>query len=163
MLRALSRERWKVVEPLLDTALDLDPEDRPAFLDRICRGDAALRAEVMSLLAACESGSSMLESPAAVAFAPLLDKAEVAAPPSMLGGRYRIVRELGRGGMATVYLADDPKHGRQVAVKTLHTEIARAIGRERFIREIEIAARLSHPHILPLHDSGEEESACDDE
>ncbi|MEO8620547.1 MAG: serine/threonine-protein kinase, partial [bacterium] len=57
--------------------------------------------------------------------------------------------------MATVHLADDPKHSRQVAVKVLHTEVARMIGRERFIREIEIAASLSHPHILPLHDSGE--------
>ena len=57
--------------------------------------------------------------------------------------------------MATVYLADDPKHGRQVAVKVLHGEVARRIGRKRFMREIEIAAGLSHPHILPLHDSGE--------
>ena len=81
----------------------------------------------------------------------------------MLGGRYRIVREIGRGGMATVYLADDPKHGRQVAVKTLHADVARMIGRERFAREIEIAAGLSHPHILPLHDSGEEPSELGDE
>src|SRR5581483_3288036 len=72
-----------------------------------------------------------------------------------LGGRYHVVREIGRGGMATVYLANDPKHGRQVAVKVLHRDVARLIGRERFLREIEIAASLSHPHILPLHDSGE--------
>jgi serine/threonine-protein kinase len=58
--------------------------------------------------------------------------------------------------MATVYLAEDPKHGRQVAVKTLRSELARRSGRARFEREIEIAAGLSHPHILPLHDSGEE-------
>jgi tetratricopeptide (TPR) repeat protein/TolB-like protein len=76
--------------------------------------------------------------------------------PTLLGGRYQIVREIGRGGMATVYLADDPKHGRQVAVKTLRSEVARRSGRVRFEREIEIAAGLSHPHILPLHDSGEE-------
>jgi serine/threonine-protein kinase len=61
--------------------------------------------------------------------------------------------------MATVYLADDPKHGRQVAVKMLHADVARMIGPERFAREIEIAAGLSHPHILPLHDSGEEPPA----
>src|SRR4029453_8808236 len=75
-----------------------------------------------------------------------------------LTDRYRIVREIGRGGMATVYLADDPKHRRQVAVKTLHAGVARIIGRQQFAREIEIAAGLSHPHILPLHDSGEEAS-----
>jgi eukaryotic-like serine/threonine-protein kinase len=71
-----------------------------------------------------------------------------------LADRYTLQRELGRGGMATVYLADDLKHGRQVAIKVLHAEIAAAIGPERFVREIEIAARLQHPHILPLYDSG---------
>ncbi|MGE0126067.1 MAG: protein kinase [Vicinamibacterales bacterium] len=72
-----------------------------------------------------------------------------------LAGRYRMVRELGRGGMATVYLADDPRHRRQVAVKVLHPALAAAIGSTRFVREIGIAARLSHPHILPLFDSGD--------
>jgi serine/threonine-protein kinase len=69
--------------------------------------------------------------------------------------RYVIERELGRGGMATVYLARDLRHGRAVAVKVLRPELAHAIGPERFIREIEIAARLSHPNILPLYESGE--------
>jgi len=72
-----------------------------------------------------------------------------------LAGRYSIERELGRGGMATVYLAQDLKHRRPVAIKVLAPELAAALGRERFLREIETAARLSHPHILPLHDSGE--------
>lgn len=71
-----------------------------------------------------------------------------------LAARYRIVRELGRGGMATVYLADDLKHDRRVAVKVLRPELAAALGPERFLREIQIAALLAHPHILPLHDSG---------
>jgi non-specific serine/threonine protein kinase len=71
-----------------------------------------------------------------------------------LAGRYRIERELGRGGMATVYLAEDLKHSRQVAVKVMRPEIAGAIGPDRFQREIEFAARLNHPHILSLFDSG---------
>jgi serine/threonine protein kinase/Tfp pilus assembly protein PilF len=71
-----------------------------------------------------------------------------------LADRYAIERELGRGGMATVYLARDLKHHRAVAVKVLRPELAGAIGPERFLREIEIAAGLSHPHILPLFDSG---------
>ncbi len=71
-----------------------------------------------------------------------------------LADRYRIERELGRGGMATVYLADDLKHGRKVAIKLLMPEIAQAIGTERFLVEIEVPARLTHPHILPLFDSG---------
>ena len=72
-----------------------------------------------------------------------------------LADRYPIERELGRGGMATVYLAQDAKHGRRVAIKVLLPELAAVLGAERFLREIEIAARLSHPHILPLFDSGQ--------
>jgi serine/threonine-protein kinase len=69
--------------------------------------------------------------------------------------RYTIDRELGRGGMAVVFLAQDQKHHRKVAIKVLEPELAAALGRERFLREIETAAGLNHPHILPLHDSGE--------
>jgi len=72
-----------------------------------------------------------------------------------LADRYTIERELGRGGMATVYLAQDLKHRRRVAIKVLKPELAAALGPERFLQEIEIAAGLTHPHILPLYDSGE--------
>src|SRR6476660_291433 len=72
-----------------------------------------------------------------------------------MADHYRIERELGRGGMATVYLAEDRKHRRPVAVKILHPELASNVGSDRFLREIEIAARLNHPHILTLIDSGE--------
>jgi Tol biopolymer transport system component len=72
-----------------------------------------------------------------------------------LASRYTIERELGSGGMATVYLAEDLRHHRKVAVKVLRPEIAASLGSDRFFREIEVAARLQHPHILPLLDSGE--------
>ena len=72
----------------------------------------------------------------------------------VLADRYRIERELGQGGMATVYLAEDVKHRRKVAVKVLRRELAQSLGRGRFLREIQIAAQLYHPHILPLIDSG---------
>jgi TolB-like protein len=72
-----------------------------------------------------------------------------------LRDRYLLERELGRGGMATVYLAQDLRHRRQVAVKVLQPELAATLGSDRFFREIEVAARLQHPHILPLLDSGE--------
>ncbi|CAG0996289.1 partial serine/threonine protein kinase, bacterial, partial [Anaerolineae bacterium] len=71
-----------------------------------------------------------------------------------LAGRYAIQREIGAGGMALVYLAEDVKHRREVAIKVLRPELGASIGTDRFLREIEIAARLSHPHILPLFDSG---------
>jgi serine/threonine-protein kinase len=72
-----------------------------------------------------------------------------------LADRYRLIRELGEGGMATVYLADDLKHKRKVAVKVLKPELAAVVGADRFLTEIETTANLQHPHILPLHDSGE--------
>ena len=74
---------------------------------------------------------------------------------SALADRYRIERELGAGGMATVYLARDLRHDRDVALKVLHAELAETLGRQRFLREIRLAAGLTHPHILPLYDSGE--------
>src|SRR3954467_637284 len=71
-----------------------------------------------------------------------------------LSDRYRIERQLGAGGMATVYLAHDLRHERDVAIKVLHPELAAALGGERFLAEIKTTARLQHPHILPLLDSG---------
>jgi serine/threonine-protein kinase len=76
---------------------------------------------------------------------------------SALADRYRLERELGAGGMATVYLAEDLRHHRKVAIKVLRPELASAVGPERFLREIETTANLRHPHILPLYDSGEAE------
>ena len=72
-----------------------------------------------------------------------------------LADRYPIARELGRGGMATVYLATDTRYAREVAVKVLKADLAAAVGPDRFLREIRITAQLNHPHILPLLDSGD--------
>src|ERR1044071_2926997 len=71
-----------------------------------------------------------------------------------LSGSYALERELGRGGMATVFLARDLKHDRPVALKVLHPELAMSLGTERFLREIKLAARLQHPHSLTVLDSG---------
>ena len=81
--------------------------------------------------------------------------ADFARLKDALATRYGLIRELGSGGMATVYLAEDFRHHRNVAVKVLRPELAASLGSERFFREIEVAARLQHPHILPLLDSGE--------
>src|SRR5207248_1885507 len=75
-------------------------------------------------------------------------------PGGPLASRYLVEREIGAGGMATVYLAEEKKHGRKVAIKVLRPELAASLGTERFLREIGIAARLAHPHIVPLIDSG---------
>ena len=81
---------------------------------------------------------------------PLIDSLQRA-----LADRYRFERELGSGGMATVYLAEDVRHRRRVAIKVLHPELSAVIGSERFLKEIELTANLQHPHILPLFDSGD--------
>ena len=72
-----------------------------------------------------------------------------------LAGRYTIEHELGVGGMATVYLAHDLKHDRKVALKVLREDLSASLGKDRFLREIQLAAKMSHPHILPMFDSGE--------
>ena len=82
----------------------------------------------------------------------------VARLNAALEGRYAIERELGEGGMATVYLADDFKHERKVALKVLKPELAAVVGAESFLAEIKTTANLTHPNILPLHDSGEADS-----
>ncbi len=79
---------------------------------------------------------------------------EVSRIREALADKYRIEGVLGEGGMATVYMAEDLKHRRKVAVKVMRPELAETLGAERFLREVEIAAKLSHPHILPVHDSG---------
>ena len=85
----------------------------------------------------------------------MTDPDPIAGLNAALADRYIIDRELGRGGMATVYLARDPKHERFLALKTLRPEVAMALGRERFLREIKLAASLQHPNILPVYDSGD--------
>jgi serine/threonine protein kinase/tetratricopeptide (TPR) repeat protein len=84
-----------------------------------------------------------------------MSQADTISESTVVGGRYRIEKEIGRGGMAVVYRAHDTRHDRPVAIKVLHPEIAAGIGTTRFFQEIRLAARLNHPHIIALHDSGE--------
>ena len=166
-----SGERWDEIQRALDGALDLPPEARDAYLDTVCGAGTALRERVARLLKACERVEQMdglLNAGAPEFAAPML--AELAAqdaPASVraaadrtalqnaLSGRYTVERELGRGGMATVFLAQDLRHARPVAVKMMATEGLARQGAERFLREIRTAARLTHPHVLGVHDSGE--------
>ncbi len=151
---ARARERWRQIEPLIDGALDRAAHERGPFLDAACAGDDALRAELERLLATHDLPHLALDTNAAERFASLFD-GDAAPPPDVLGGRYRIDGEIGRGGMATVYRAHDIRHGRTVAIKVVHRELVATLGAERFLAEIQTTAQLQHPHILPLHDSGE--------
>ena len=170
--QALTPGRWPDVSRTVDAALELPPAERAAFIERACAGDAELRPHVERLLAACERAENapdfLAESAAAFA-APVLTElaardagAQVSLPAALaaklaaaLPERYTIEREVGRGGMAVVYLAQDVRHGRPVAIKVLRPELARELGAERFLREIRRTAQLHHPHIVQLLDSGE--------
>jgi len=145
---------WKNLSPLVDQLLDAPPSERSALLDALGGGNANRRAELARLLGECERDVPLLERPAAERFSELRQD-DGPALPELLGGRYRIEREVGRGGMAIVYLAHDMRHSRRVAVKVIRPEIASSLARERFLREIGIAARLRHPNIMPLYDSGD--------
>ena len=157
MARPLEPDNWKALEPLLDALLDAAPEQRPALLDQLSGGDASRRRELQQLVTECEAGDSILDKSALERFTKLFED-EVVVPQS-LAERYPVNGELGRGGMAVVYRARDVKHGRDVAVKIIRPELAAALGRKRFLKEIAIAAQLQHPHIVPLYDSGEAEGA----
>ena len=159
--------RWHAVSAVVDAALELPPEERAGYVAQACAGDAELRAEVEQLLRACESADRsdrFMAEPAGAFAAPVIADLDVrvaaaesrgmAAIAAALSERYTVERELGRGGMATVYLARDLKHGRPVAVKVLRPGLATALGPERFLREIAVAAGLTHSNILPLFDSG---------
>jgi Tol biopolymer transport system component/tRNA A-37 threonylcarbamoyl transferase component Bud32 len=145
---------WERLEPLIDIVLDAAPDRRAALLAELSGGDATRYEELACLVAECERPYPLIEDPVAERFDAVFGD-EAPPIPESLAGRYRILHEVGRGGMAIVYVARDLKHGRDVAVKVVRPELAAALGRARFLREIEIAARLRHPHIVPLYDSGE--------
>ena len=148
-------EDWTELASLVDALLDAPPERRTERIAELSAGDPARRAKLEALLAECEREPALLGRPAAERFADLLAD-DAPRFPEALAERYQVSGVLGRGGMATVYLARDLKHGRDVAVKVLHDAVVvTALGADRFHREIEIAARLHHPLIVPLYDSGE--------
>ena len=155
------KDEWSRLEPLIDAVLDVAPAERSALIAELSRGDAALQAHVERLVDECEQAYPLLDRPATERFAGLFVDDGVVFPPS-IATRYRDAKELGRGGMAVVFRAHDVKHGRDVAVKVIRPELAEAVGRERFLREIEIVAGLRHPHIVPLYDRGGRASRAGD-
>ena len=148
----MTPEEWAQVRAVFDAALQRDPGERNAFLDEACAGNPSLRAEVASLLAAHDRAGSFIEAPAYEAAAHLL----VDEPRESLEGRqvgpYLVRQEIGRGGMGVVYLADDVRLSRRVALKALAPGLSRDPGRrERLRQEARAAAALSHPGIATIY------------
>jgi tetratricopeptide (TPR) repeat protein len=151
-------ERWRRIEALLDEVFERPAEERRAVLDKACAGNPELRAQMEALLTADEEAGGFLATPAHQAAVELLaDTAGEAAPLANRElGPYRLVREIGSGGMGVVYEAEDTRLRRRVAVKLLPPELSRDRGaKERFLREARAASALDDPNICTVHDVGE--------
>ena len=150
----MTQPRWEEVVALFERVLEQPADKREGFLTEVTASDPDLRQRVADMLRADSTGHPLLDATSGQ-----LRGALGRSPDRSLDGThigpYQVVREIGRGGMATVYLAEDAKHRRSVAVKLLNADASSVLGGERFRREIEVLAQLQHPHILPLYDSGE--------
>ncbi|HEX7295870.1 MAG TPA: protein kinase, partial [Pyrinomonadaceae bacterium] len=150
----MTPERWQRIKFVLQSALELQPHERSSFLDAECDGDDGLRAEVESLMVSHEQASDFIEAPAYELMAESLRQNE-----SIVGhelGPYRVTERVGAGGMGEVYVAEDRRLGRRVALKILLSHYTRDDERvRRFQREARAASALNHPNILTIHEVGE--------
>jgi eukaryotic-like serine/threonine-protein kinase len=148
-------ERWTEVARIVDEALDLSPVERAAFLDQACGPDADLRRQVDAILTGAEA-TNFLRQPAVVLAVPIFDSSDLADTIGTLAGPYRLVRELGHGGMGEVYLAEraDGHFQQRVALKLIKRGLQSEEILARFLAERQVLARLNHPHIARLLDGG---------
>jgi eukaryotic-like serine/threonine-protein kinase len=150
---------WDKVEEVFLSALEHEPEQRKAYLDAACDGDAGLRAEVESLLASHEQARDFIEAPAVAFVSDLLPGELIDASKSTVGqriGQYKVIQEIGRGGMGTVYLAEraDEQYQKLVAIKVVRRGMDTEDILRRFRNERQILASLEHPNIARLLDGG---------
>ncbi len=154
----MNPERWRKVDAIFQAALDRAPEERAAFLVEVCGKDDALRREVEALLVADQKADSLIEIPAYAMAAPLLVERDTSSFIGKSLSHYKILSLLGKGGMGEVYLAEDTRLHREVAVKILRANFAMDAERlRRFKQEARAVSALNHPNILTIHEIGEVE------
>src|SRR5688572_15350071 len=151
--------RWEQIKGLFHATLEHEHAQRPSFLARACADDAPLRHEVESLLASHEQAESFIETPASDVAAALLDEEQPGLVAGQMVGHFRIMDVLARGGMGEVYLAEDTKLGRKIALKLLPPEFTINADRvRRFEQEARAASALNHPNIVTIHEIGQTDS-----
>lgn len=152
----MNQEQWQKVRQIFDAALKREPDELPSFLDEACGGDESLRVEVETLLASKENIGGFMEQPAIGAAAEMLVGAEDNLSIGKKLNHYRILSHLGAGGMGEIYLAEDTKLNRFVALKLLPQSLsADQNANSRLLREAQAAANLDHPHICQIHEIAE--------
>ena len=155
----MTPERWQRVKEIFQAALERAPGERSAFVTRACGGDESLRREVESLISSHEKDGSFIDSPAYQVAAELLADEHAELKPGQTIGSYEIVSFISRGGMGEVYLAQDKRLGRQVALKILPASLAKDADRlRRFEQEARAASALNHPNIITIHEIREANS-----
>ncbi|HMF55568.1 MAG TPA: protein kinase, partial [Pyrinomonadaceae bacterium] len=154
----MTPERWQEVKDIFHAALEREAGQRSAFLSEACGEDSSLRQEVESLISSHEQDGSFIDSPAYEVAAEMLAHDERELEPGRKLGSYRIISLLGRGGMGEVYLGQDTRLGRRVALKLLPGEFTKDADRlRRFEQEARTASALNHPNILTIYEIGESE------
>src|SRR2546423_1681202 len=153
-------ERWQQIDQLFHSALGQEPNRRAAFLVRECAGDESLRSEVEALISSHEQAENFIETPASDLAAELLAKGQTGLTAGQAIGPYRVVSVLGVGGMGEVYLAQDTRLGRQVALKLLPPQFTMNADRvRRFEQEARAVSALNHPNIVTIHEIGRDDGS----